>query len=220
LSDPSVFDPYRATRATELLAPFLSPAPVLVVISGPSGVGKDSVVKRMHELNYPFHFVVTVTDRGIRPGEVNGVDYYFVSPAEFQRMLAADELLEHAIVYGQSKGVPRAHARRALASGTDVVMRLDVQGAANIRAKIPEAISIFMAPPSLDILVERLSRRGCDSPAQVRARLDTAIAELEQASAFDYVVVNYEGQLDRAAHQVAGIMAAEKCRVGRHPVVL
>jgi len=210
----------RAQETAALLQPYLNPSPLVVVISGPSGVGKDSVVKRMREVGASFHFVVTVTDRCKRPGEVEGVDYCFVSPDKFQRMIEANEFIEHADVYGQRKGVPNEHARRALASGIDVVMRLDVQGAATMRRKIAGAIGIFLVPPSLDVLVGRLQHRPGDSLAQVRARVRMAVDEMEQASTFDYVVVNREGELDAAVQQVIAIMMAEKCRIGRQPVRL
>jgi guanylate kinase len=205
---------------TVLLEPYLNPPPLVVVISGPSGVGKDSVVKRMAALDYPFHFVVTVTNRGMRLGEVHGVDYYFVSTDEFYRMVNAGEMLEHADVYGQCKGVPRMDVERGLASGRDVVMRLDVTGANTIRAAIPQSVSIFLMPPSLDVLVNRLRQRPGDSEEQVRARLRMARYEMEQASSFDYVVVNREGELDEAVRQVTAIMAAERCRSKREPVKL
>ena len=207
-------------RAAAALDRYLHPEPLLVVISGPSGVGKDSVVNRMRELEYPFHFVVTATDRPPRPGEVHGVDYYFVSTAEFQRMIAEDELFEHAIVYGQHKGVPKAHAREALSSGKDVVMRLDVQGAMTVAEKLPGALTVFLAPPSLEILVRRLRRRAADSPTQIRQRLETALYEMGRIGGFDYVVVNREGRLDHAVQQVVSIIAAAKCRADRQVVAL
>jgi len=209
-----------ARDAEALLQPYLRPDPLVVVISGPSGVGKDSVVKRMDEMGCPFHFVVTVTTRPMRPGEVDGVDYYFVSLEEFKRMKRDDELLEDADVYGQCKGVPRKDVRKGLASGRDVVMRLDVNGAATIRKKIPQTVSIFLVPPSLDVLMDRLRRRPGDSDDQVRARLLMARHELEQAREFDYVVVNREGQLDDAVRQVTAIMTAERCRSVRQLVRL
>ena len=132
---------------------YLCPPPVLVVISGPSGVGKDSVIERMRELGYPLCFVVTATDRPPRASETHGVDYDFVSTAEFEQMIAADDLFEYAQVYGQYKGVPKIHVRRALASGKDVVMRLDVQGAATVRQSVPESVTIFLAPPSPEVIV-------------------------------------------------------------------
>jgi len=141
--------------------------PLLVVISGPSGVGKDAVRKRMQERGCPFHFVVTATDRPQRPGEVHGKDYFFISAAEFDRMLANGELLEHAIVYGQHKGIPKAHVRQALTSGQDVLMRVDVQGATTIRRLVPEAVLIFLMPSSEEELIRRLRRLGggADSPS-------------------------------------------------------
>lgn len=210
----------RAQRAFDTLERYLHPPPLLVVISGPSGVGKDSVIRRMGELGYPFHRVVTCTDRAPRPGEVNGVDYWFVSTAEFKRMIAEDELLEYAVVYGQYKGVPKAHIRQGLASGVDVVMRVDVQGAASIRRAVPQALTIFLAPPSLDVLMRRLQRRGGDTPEQVKQRMETALAEMQRMEGFDYLVVNHEGRLDEAVQRTAAIMTAEKSRTGRREVAL
>jgi len=189
--------------------------PLLVIISGPSGAGKDSVVKRMRELNYPFHFVVTTTDRPPRPGEVNGLDYHFVSTAAFDKMIANDELFEHAVVYGQHKGIPKAQVREALSSGMDVIMRLDVQGAATACQLVPEALAIFLVPPSIEVLIDRLRRRGSDSPAQLRKRMDTVLAEIGRIREFDYVVVNREGRLDETVKQIAAIISAERFRTAR-----
>ena len=209
-----------ANEVLALLEPYLHPSPVFVVISGPSGVGKDAVIQRMRERGAPFHFLVTATDRPARPGEVHGKDYYFYSTKEFERMIAEGEFLEYASVYGQYKGVPKSQARRALASGVDVVMRIDVQGAATIRHLVPEMISIFLAPPSLEILASRLARRGADSPEQVEARLRTALEELRHLHEFDYVVINRENDLDGTVDQITAIIEAEKCRIGRAQVIL
>ena len=191
--------------------------PLLIVISGPAGVGKDSVVRRMKELGYPFHFVVTATDRPPRPGEVHGVDYFFLPTEEFLRMEREGELLEHAIVYGQHKGVPKQQVREALATGKDVVMRVDVRGAMTIRRVAPEAVLIFLTAP-LEDLEERLRRRGTDPPEQIALRLSKGREEMEQIHHFDYVVVNREGDLDRAVEQVVAIIQAEHCRV--HPRIV
>jgi len=199
---------------------YLHPFPLLVIISGPSGVGKDSVIKRMHELNHRFHFVVTATDRPPRPEEVDGIDYHFLNTGEFEEMIAEGELIEHALVYGQHKGVPKAHVREALSSGLDVIMRIDVQGTVSIKRLIPQAVTIFLAPPSVDILVRRLRHRKGDSWQQIQHRLETALAEMEQMKAFDYVVVNKEDKLDDAVHQIITIIAAEKCRTARAEIVL
>src|SRR5574339_1144012 len=120
------------------------PQPLLIVISGPSGAGKDTVMQRMQERGLPFHFVVTATTRARRANEVHGRDYFFVSMEEFARMIDEDELIEHAIVYGDYKGIPKQQVREALASGKDVVMRIDVQGAATIHELYPQAVLIFL----------------------------------------------------------------------------
>ncbi|MHB1317961.1 MAG: guanylate kinase [Anaerolineae bacterium] len=202
------------------LAPYLAPAPVLLVITGPSGVGKDSVISEMTRLGGSFHFVVTATNRKQRPDEVDGVDYVFVSTTEFERMVRADELFEYAIVYDQYKGVQKAQVRQAFGAGRDVVMRLDVQGARVIQDRIPGATTIFLTPTSVEDLEDRLRRRGVDTPEQIARRLETATAEIALASSFGYVVVNREGRLCEAARQVLAIMDAEKRRTHRPPIIL
>jgi len=149
------------------MEPFLNPIlqgkppqPLLVVISGPSGVGKDSVLMRMRELGFPFHFVVTANSRPQRPGEIDGVDYHFVTTERFREMIENDELLEWAEVYGQYKGIPKFEIRQAMASGRDVILRINVDGAATIKRLAPEAVFIFLAPASLDELRHRLLLRG------------------------------------------------------------
>ena len=211
---------YDDAREAALLEPYTHPFPVLTIISGPSGVGKDSVIKRLRQEDYAFRFVVTVTSRVQRPGEVEGEDYYYVSQGEFERMIAAGEMLEHAIVYGQYKGIARIRIRQALSAGADVIMRLDVQGAATVKELIPQCQTIFIAPPSRAILIHHLAERGCDSPAQVQQRMTTALAELERAHEFDYVVVNQEDRLDETVNAVKAIILAAKCRTGRQPVVV
>jgi guanylate kinase len=194
--------------------------PVLVIISGPSGVGKDSVVQRMKERGYPFHFVVTATDRSPRPGEVHGEDYYFYTTAEFQEMIAEGEMLEHAIVYGQLKGIPKAHVRQALESGQDVVMRLDVQGAATVKELIPAASSVFLVAESEAELIARLRERRTESEEALRRRLATAREEMELVCDFDYVVLNARSSLDAAVDDVVAIMRSEHCRAERHRIEL
>jgi guanylate kinase len=203
-----------------LLAPFIHPAPVLTVISGPSGVGKDSIIKRLRQENYAFKFIVTVTSRARRSGEVEGEDYYFVNQDEFEHMIAAGEMLEHAMVYGQYKGIARTRVREALSSRIDVIMRLDVQGAATIKKLIPHCQTIFIAPPSRAILMHHLAERGSESPAEVQQRMTIALAELDQAIEFDYVVINHEGHLVDTVNTVKAIILAEKCRTGRQPIVI
>ncbi len=197
---------------------YLNPPPVLAIITGPSGVGKDSVIHRMEELGASFHFVVTATDRARRANEVHGRDYYFVSTAEFESMIARDELFEYALVYDQYKGVPKEHARAALASGLDVIMRVDLAGADTIRAKVPGAITVFIAPPSLAVLEMRLRLRNADNEAEIQTRLDAARQELARAGDYDYVVINHQDDLDAAARQVMAIMEAERRRAQRQPL--
>ncbi len=203
------------------LHPFLSkPSPLLVVISGPSGVGKDSVVKRMRERNPELHFVVTATTRPPRPSEVPGVDYVFVSDAEFRQWIHNSELLEHALVYGEYKGIPRKHIREALDSGKDVVMRLNVQGAKTVKAILPDALLIFLLAGSEDELSDRLRRRGTEDDTTLQRRLTIVRQEMQCISEFDYVVVNREGQLDRAVEQIEAIVTAERCRTKQRVVRL
>jgi guanylate kinase len=197
-----------------------TPRPLLIIISGPSGVGKDVTIRRMKERQYPFHFVVTATTRSQRPGEVNGVDYHFVTTAAFEQMIADGELLEHALVYGQYKGIPKAGVRAALASGQDVIMRIDVQGAATVRRLVPQAISIFLTAESEDALIERLRRRRTDDEAQLKRRIKTACEELGRVNEFHYRVINHECALDATVDTVVAIMQAEKCRVDWKPVVI
>ncbi len=188
------------------------PPPLLIVISGPSGVGKDSVVLRMKERGVPFHFVVTATDRPPRPNEVHGRDYYFYTTAEFERMIVENELLEHAWVYGQHKGIPRAHVRDALASGQDVVMRVDVQGAETVKRLLPAAVTIFLICESEEELLARLRERRTESEEALQERLLTAQEEMDRIPDFDYIVVNHHGGLDAAVDDVMAIVRAEHCR--------
>jgi guanylate kinase len=195
--------------------------PLLVVISGPSGVGKDALLARLHERGIAAHFTVTATTRPKR--EVRPADYTylsFLSEDEFDRLLAQDGLLEHAQVYGYRYGVPKAQVEEALARGVDVIMRLDVQGAATIKRLAPAAVSIFLAPPSMAELEARLRARGLDDTGVIRKRLDAARREMKEQTHFDYVVVNEHDRLDAAADTVLAIMTAERCRVARRPVTL
>lgn len=211
----------QAAEPDEFIDPFHPEAnPLLIVISGPSGAGKDVTLKRMKERGYPFHFVVTVTDRPRREEEVDGVDYIFVSPEEFQRMIRDDELLEYAIVYGQHKGIARHQVRQALASGQDVIMRLDVQGAATIRRLAPGAVLIFLACESEAELAARLRARGTESEAALQARLAIAVQEMKRLPEFDYLVINRNGHLDETVDTIAAIITAEKCRTRRRRITL
>lgn len=187
--------------------------PLLVVISGPSGVGKDTVLMRMRELGFPFHFVVTATSREMRPTERDGYDYHFVSEARFRDMIMQNELLEWAEVYGHFKGIPKQEVRQAHGSGRDVILRIDVQGAATVKQIASEALTIFLAPANLEELRNRLRWRRTESPDEMERRLAVAMHEMEQITNFDYVVINHEDKLDEAAGQIRSIIQAEKLRV-------
>lgn len=195
--------------------------PLLVVLSGPSGVGKDSVLSRLEQRGVPAHITVTATTRPRRGSSQRDDERYaFLAEEAFEQLLAEDGLLEHATVYGYHYGVPKAPLREALARGKDVLMRVDVQGAATIKKLVPQAVLIFIAPPSMKELAGRLRDRGQDDAAALERRLEAATRELDRRSEFDYVVTNEKDGLDHAADQVLAIMAAERSRAGRQPVVL
>ena len=196
------------------------PQPLLIVISGPSGAGKDTVMQRMQERGLPFHFVVTATTRPKRATEIHGKDYFFVSKEEFARMIDEDELIEHAIVYGDYKGIPKQQVREALASGKDVVMRIDVQGAETVRKMAPEALLIFITTDSEDELVHRLETRKTETPDSLALRIATARKELKRVEAFDYVIVNRDFQLDVTVDVIRAIIEAEHHRVSPRKVTL
>ncbi len=196
------------------------PHPILVVLSGPSGVGKDTTLALLKRRNLPFHFVVTATTRPRRPDEVDGVDYHFVSVGEFAEMIDADELLEYAVVYGDYKGIPKTHVREALASGKDVILRIDVQGAATIRRLIPEAVTIFLVAESEEEQMRRLRERKTESSDRFKMRIATARKEMQQLQNFHYVVVNRDDRQEETVDKVIGIIQAEKCRVDWSPVEL
>lgn len=196
------------------------PNPLLIVISGPSGVGKDSVVQRMKERGFPFHFVVTATTRERRENEVNGVDYFFVTKDEFARMIEKNELIEYAIVYGDYKGIPKAQVRDAFASGKDVIMRVDVQGAESVRKLAPEALLIFITCESEEELERRLRERKTESADSLALRIATARKELQRLEAFDYVIVNPDFHLDETVDKAHAIISAEHQRVQHRKVIL
>ena len=192
----------------------------LVLISGPSGVGKDSVIKAMKERNLPFYFVVTATTRPKRENEIHGIDYFFISIEEFKSMIDNDELLEYATVYEDYKGVPKKQVRQALASGKDVIMRVDVQGAATIRKISPQACLIFLTAQNEAELIERLKRRNTETPDGLNKRIETARKELKRVDEFDYVVLNRECHLNEAVDTILAIIQAEHHRTRQKKVTL
>lgn len=213
-------DTHSDLEVAEFYADLRNPRPLLVVISGPSGVGKDATLQLLRDTGHSFHFVVTATTRPIRPGETDGEDYHFVSMGEFAEMIEQKELLEYAVVYGDYKGIPKKHVRDALASGKDVIMRIDVQGAATIRRLVPNAVTIFLSAESEEELVRRLQERKTEAPDKLKMRIVTARQELKRVFEFDYVVVNHGNRLESTVNQVLGIIAAEKARTDWTPVQL
>jgi guanylate kinase len=189
------------------------PQPLLIVISGPSGAGKDTVMQRMKERGLPFHFVVTATTRPKRANEVHGRDYWFVSKEEFARMINEDELIEHAIVYGDYKGIPKQQVREALGTGMDVILRIDVQGAETVHKMAPDALMIFLTTDSEAELVHRLETRKTETVDSLAIRIATARKELKRVDAFDYVIVNRDFRLDETVNVIRAIIDAEHHRV-------
>ena len=189
------------------------PPPLLVVLSGPSGVGKDAALAELKKLDRPWQFVVTATTRPQRPGERDGVDYIFLENDTFEKMKERDEFLECAQVYGRWYGVPRSQVRPGLHDGRDVILKVDVQGAATIRQLAPEAVFIFMVPGSLDELPRRLAQRMTESSPEMEIRLAVAREELARAEEFEYRVVNRDDSLDQAIADIDAIVTAEKCRI-------
>ena len=195
-------------------------SPLLIVLSGPSGVGKDSVLDSMKKQSFPLHYSVTMTTRAMRDGEKDGVDYHFVSKEKFERLIQENELLEWANVYGNLYGVPKRQIRDAMADGNDAIIKIDVQGAATIRRNHPEAVLIFLVAPSVEELEKRLMERKTESNVDLKLRIQAAREEMKSLYMFDYIVVNHRDQVESAASQVASIITAEKCRVGPRTVAL
>ena len=196
----------------------MAAGPLLVVLTGPSGAGKDSVRTRLKSRPATYAVIATTTTRPPREGETSGDDLTFVSERDFERMLAQGELLEHAKVYAYDYGVPKAQVRAALAAGKDVILRTDVQGARYIKSIAPSAVTVFISPPSRNELERRLRHRGDDSAEQLELRLQTAKSEMEAASEFDYTVVN-DG-LKRCVREVEEILERERARPDRHPTLI
>ena len=194
--------------------------PLFIVLSGPSGIGKDAILTRMKESDYPLEYITTVTTRPRRAKERDNVDYHFVSVESFQEMTAGNELLEWANVYGNWYGVPKRAVKQALDKGQDTIVKVDIQGAANIKKILPQAIFIFLTPASMEELAMRLKQRHTESPSDLALRTKTAEKELEQLHLFDYIVVNKQDEIDLAVSEIKAIITAEKCRVNPREITL
>jgi guanylate kinase len=187
-----------------------APGAILVIISGPSGVGKDTIIEALrHRPRDPdYHYVVTCTTRAPRPGEVDGKSYRFVDEATFAAMRDGGELLEWAEVHGYWYGTPRDDVRRGLAAGRDVILKIDVQGAQKVKAQVPDALLVFLVPPSLEALFERLRSRATETADELEVRQRNAAIELARQGDYDHVVVNETGQVERTAARIEGIITA------------
>ena len=191
---------------------------MLIVISGPSGVGKGTIYNRLLDNDPSLTFSVSVTTRGPRNGETDGVDYFFISEEKYQELVNADAFLEHATVHGHSYGTLKSQIQEKMEKGYNVVLDIDPQGAKQVMAQWPECVSIFLLPPSYQKLRERLYGRNTDDPKEIERRLNNARGEIEQVGMYQYTVVNDD--LELAFEQVSAIITAEKQRTNRYfPVV-
>ena len=184
------------------------------IISGPSGSGKDSVMKKVFQKKPDLSFSISSITRAMRPGEVEGEKYNFVSREHFEKMIENDELLEHNVFVGNYYGTPKAPVINCIENGDDILIEVDVNGAIQIRQKMPDAISIFVMPPSLEILKSRLSGRGTDSQEVIEKRLNEALREIESASEYDYIIIN--DVLEKAADDFLSIIYADKFKTDRN----
>jgi guanylate kinase len=202
----------------EPLAP--APRPLFVVLSGLSGAGKDAVLAGLRLADLPLFISVSATTRARRAGEKDGFDYHFVSREKFQELIDGGELLEWANVYGNYYGIPREPVRQALQKGKDVIVKIDVQGAATIKKIMPQAVFIFMVTPYMEELEHRLKQRRTENSADLELRLKTAVEELRQLPMFDYIVVNRPGEINQAIADIIAIIKAEKCRVAQRELAI
>ena len=200
--------------------PLPAPAPLFVVLTGPSGAGKDAVLDELRVRGTSRHFVITATTRPARTSEAHGTHYHFFTAEKFLELREAGQFLETAEVYGNHYGVPRWEVAEPLAAGHDVLLRTDVQGAASLKHLIPDAIVIFVSPASLDELAARLIRRNSETDESLARRLAAAGAECALIPNFDYVVVNREGALAQTVSAVEAIMTAERARTHPRQVAL
>ncbi len=190
----------------------------LFVISGPSGAGKSTVVFKAMEGREDYCFSTSVTTRKPRPGEVDGREYFFIDRDRFSEMVLRDELLEYAEYVSNSYGTPRAYVEEQLDAGFDVILDIEIQGARQVHEKMPEAVMIFIAPPTLEELERRLVNRGTDTAEAIRGRLARARQEYAEADFYSYIIVNDDA--DAAATELASIITAEHCRFGDRAEVL
>lgn len=190
----------------------------LFIVSGPSGSGKDTVLCEVFKSNPKIEFSISSITRDMRPGETEGGKYHFISREEFEQLIKDDMLLEHNIFVGNYYGTPKMPVLECLKNGNDMIVEVDVNGAAQIREKMPDAVSIFIMPPSLEVLKHRLSRRGTDSAEVIEKRLNEALGEIKRAVEYDYIVVNDD--LMPAVEQVLTIINADLCSTDRNQDII
>lgn len=191
---------------------------LLIIISGPSGAGKGTIVKALQSLFPTIHLSISATTRMPRGSEIDGVDYYFLKQEVFNKMIEEDTLLEWAEVYGNFYGTPRHFVQEKLERGNDVILEIDIQGALQVKEKMPEAVLIFIAPPSRTELETRLVGRNSDSKEEIKKRLQCMDGEIKLADGYDYIVVN--DSINRAIDNIHAIIIAEKCRAGRQQSII
>jgi guanylate kinase len=196
-----------------ILTQLQATTPLFVVISGPSGVGKDAIIAHMKDLNRPYHFAVTCTTRPKRPKEIDGIDYSFITQTQFTHMLTEGAFIEYASVYGNQYGVPRDPLITAMNNQQDIIIKTDVQGARTLKQLAPEGTFIMLLPPSQEVLRKRLTNRATETSHDLETRLNHAILEIQQSSVFTHKLINIEGDIPATVAQVENILVAERMRV-------
>ncbi|MDD4239782.1 MAG: guanylate kinase [Desulfotomaculaceae bacterium] len=191
---------------------------LLLVLSGPSGAGKGTVVRALQRENLSLRLSISATTRLPRDGEVDGVDYYFMERDIFRKMIEEDQLLEWAEVYGNYYGTPRHFVQDVLERGNDIILEIDIQGALQVKEKLPEAVLVFIAPPSKEELQTRLFGRKSDSREEIEKRLKCMTGEMKLAGGYDYIVVN--DSINRALDSIHAIIMSEKCRTWRQQSII
>ncbi|MFR4996171.1 guanylate kinase [Clostridium paraputrificum] len=186
---------------------------VLIVISGPSGAGKGTICKALLEKHKDIHLSVSATTRDPRQGEVHGVNYYFLNKEEFLKKVEEDDFLEWAEVYGNCYGTPKSNVKELLDSGKDVILEIDIQGALKVKENTEEGVFIFILPPSMEELKQRIINRGSETPESLMRRFNSAYQEINYISKYNYAVVN--DTVENAVNKIENILTAEKCRVDR-----